>query len=228
MLKRPTYGWVWLAFPVFLLFLYWVLGWFETYTEIAPSHDNILNTCFVLGGVGALGLVSVADFGRQSLKVWQRIYLAIALAMLGFLSVFLLSSRIATLAENHLDFPAASTRTSSGLLLINRAYRTHGKGQSWNIQTMPIWSNLDITPSDYGYMLKHRRPGDPGHDDDEISSKGYFCAHVLMQQSGEALRVLNAGSRRLPSGTVVICPAGVPPLVPQGSVTGSGTPDPSH
>lgn len=214
MLKRPSYGWIWLSCPVCLLFVYWILGWFDTYTEIAPTHDNIPNTCFILGGVGALGLVFVAVFGRQSLKVWQRIYLAIALAMLGFLSVFLLSSRIATLVENHLDFPAARTRTYSGFLLINRAYRTHGKGQSWNIQTMPIWSNLDITPSDYGYMLKHRRPGDPGRDDDEISSRGYFCSHVLMQQSGSAVRVLNAGTHKLPSGTVVICPAGVTSLVP--------------
>lgn len=142
------------------------------------------------------------------------IYLAIALAMLGFLAVFLLSSRIATLAENHLDFPAANTRGFSGFLLINRAYRTHGKGQSWNIQTMPIWSNLDITPSDYGFMLKHRRPGDPGRDADEISSRGFFCAHVLMQQSGNAVRVLNAGSRKLPSGTVVICPASSTSLLP--------------
>lgn len=213
-LKRPTYGWIWLACPLCLLLVYGILGRFDTYTEITPSHDNVLNACFWLGGVGALGLMSVAVFGRQTLKVWQRIYLAIALAMLGFLAVFLLSSRIATLAENHLDFPAANTRGFSGFLLINRAYRTHGKGQSWNIQTMPIWSNLDITSSDYGFMLKHRRPGDPGRDADEISSRGFFCAHVLMQQSGNAVRVLNAGSRKLPSGTVVICPASSTSLLP--------------
>ena len=206
-LKRPTYGWIWLAYPFCLLIVYWGLGWFDTYTEITPSHDNVLNACFGSGGVGALVLMSVAVFGRQSLGVWQRIYLAIALAVLGFLSVFLLSSRIATLTENHLDFPSAHIHTFSGFLLVNRAYRTHGKGQSWNIQTTPIWSNLDITPSDYGFMLNHRRPGDPGRDGDEIFSRGYFCAHVFMQQSGKAVRVLNAGSRKLPKGTVVICPA---------------------
>ena len=213
-MKRPTYGWHWLAGPLCLFLMYWVLGWFDTYTEITPSHDNVLDVCFGLGGLGALVLMSVAVLGRQSLKVSQRIYLAFALAMLGFLSVFLLSSRIATLAENHLDFPVDNTRTFSGLLLINRAYRTHGKGQSWNIQTMPIWSNLDITPNDYGFMLNHRGPGDLGRNDDEISSKGYFCAHVLMQQSGSALRVLNAGRRKLPNGTVIICPANSSSLIP--------------
>ena len=92
------------------------------------------------------------------------------------------------------------------LLLISRAYRTEGKGQSWSIQTMPIWSNLNITQVDYDCMLHHRRPEDIGHNTNEISSRGYFCAHVTMQQSGSALRVLNAGSRKLPSGTIVICP----------------------
>lgn len=206
-MRRPTYGWFWLAGPLCLLLVYWVLGLFDTYTEITPRHDNALNACFGFGGVSALVLMSVAVFGRQSLKLWQRIYLAIALAMLGFLTVFLLSSRIATLTENYRDFPAANTRTFYGFLRIDRAYRTHGKRQSWNIQTMPIWSNLDITPSDYGFMLNHRPPGDRGLDDDEIASRGFFCAHVLMQQSGNALRVLNAGSRKLPKGTVVICPA---------------------
>ncbi len=127
------------------------------------------------------------------------------LAILGFLSVFLLSSRVAELVENYIDFPAGSTETYPSFLLINRAYRTQGKGQSWNIQTTPISSNLDITESDYTFMLHHRRPGDDGHNPNEISSKSYFCAKVTMQQSGSALRVLNAGSRKLPGGTVVVC-----------------------
>jgi hypothetical protein len=203
---RPTYGWVWLAVPLALLAIYVILGLFDTSTEITPSHDTVLNTSFALGGLGAILLSGVAIFGQQKMAVWQRIYLAIALAILGFLSVFLLSNRIAELAENRADFPASSTRTYPAFLLIDRAYRTQGKGQSWNIQTMPIWSNLDITENDYSFMLHHRRPGDDGHNPDEISSKGYFCAQVTMQQSGSALRVLNAGSRKLPKGTVVICP----------------------
>ncbi len=201
------YGWGWLAGPLALLALYIILGWFDTSTEITPSHDITLDLSFALGGLGALLLMYIAIFGHQSMKIWQRIYLAIALAILGFLSVFLLSSRTAELFESYIDFPPSSTRTYSAFLLISRAYRTQGKGQSWNIQTMPIWSDLDITASDYEFMMHHRRPGDIGHDANEISSGGYFCAQVTMQQSGSALRVLKAGSRSLPTGTVVICPA---------------------
>ena len=203
---RLSFSWIWLVGPGCFMALYCVLGLFDTKTEITPQHDAVLNFCFALGGLGALCLASASLFGVQNANVWQRVYFAAALAILGFLSVFLLSSRIAELTENYLDFPRASTRTFSGFLLINRAYRTQGKGQSWNIQTMPIWSNLDITPDDYQFMLDHRPPGDRRHNDDEISSKGYFCAHVLMQQSGSALRILNSGSNKLPAGSVAICP----------------------
>jgi len=204
---RPTYGWVWLAGPLALLAVYTILGCFDTTTEITPSHNSVFNASFALGGLGAVVLLGVAIFGRQKMPVWQRIYLGIALAILGFLSVFLLSNRIAQLVENHADFPAGRAKTYPAFLLISRAYRTHGKGQSWNIQTMPIWSNLNITERDYMFMLHNRRPGDSGYGPDEISSNGYFCAHVTMQQAGSALRVLNSGSSKLPKGTVVICPS---------------------
>ena len=203
-----TINWgIWLGGPLALVALDMVLRSSDTRTEITPSHHDVLNVCSALGGLGALGLASVAIFSRQSMRVWQRVFLAMSLALVGFLSVFMLSSRIATLAENHLDFPATRTRTFTGHLLISRAYRIQGKGQSCNIQTMPIWSNLNITPGDYQFMLDHRLPRDLGRNPDEISSRGYFCARVTMQQSGSALRVLNAGDHALPSGTVVICPA---------------------
>ena len=80
-----------------------------------------------------------------------------------------------------------------------------GRGRSWNIQTTPIWSNLDITQADYEFMRTHRRPGDLSTDPDEIPSKGYFCAKVTLQQADEALRVLNAGTYKLPLGTIGIC-----------------------
>ncbi len=197
----------WLWGPLGLVALDMALGWSDRSTEITPSHDGVLNFCFALSGLGALGLASVAVLSHQKMKAWRRIYFAICLGLVGFLSVFLLSSRVAHLVQNYRDFPASSTRTFTGNLLISRAYATHGKGQSWSIQTMPIWSNLSITKGDYQFMLDHRRPGDPTLSSDEISSKGYFCAQVKMQQSGNALRVLNAGSNPLPSGTIVLCPA---------------------
>lgn len=55
-------------------------------------------------------------------------------------------------------------------------------------------------------MRSNRRPGDNGRKPDEISSRGYFCADVTIEQSDKALRILHAGSQTLPEGTVILCP----------------------
>lgn len=197
--------WGWLIGLVVLVVLSLVLGWFDNTTELRPTHDNVLLACFATAGLSGLACAAVAIRKSKNLLVWRRTGLAFSFAMLGFISVFLLTDRAASIIEGLKDFPPDKTSTSSALLLISRAYQTHGKGRSWNIQTTPIWSNLEITEDDYEFMLAHRRVGDNSRDPDEISSKGYFCVHVTIQSSGDALRVLHAGSHKLPKGSVVIC-----------------------
>lgn len=192
--------------PFALLLVHEALGWLDTTTEITPSHDSVLNSCFLAGGIGAVALVILSGFASKGLALWRRIPIACCLGLVGFLAVFLLSSRVANLVEGRIDFPPASTKTYQGYLVIWRAYQTHGKGQSWNIQTTPIWSNLDITQADYNFMLGHRSPDDHGTNPDEITSHGYFCALVTLQQSANALRVLHAGSEALPEGSIKLCP----------------------
>ena len=183
----------------------WILEWFDHTTELTPDHSAPLNISFVVAGV--LAVVSAAMlFSQSEGRIFGRLVTSLIVApILAILAVVLSVNEIAILIESHNDFPSAKTRTFQGLLYISRAYQTHGKSRSWNIQTAPIWSNLDITEADYKYMLSHRRPGDKGTDPNEISSAGYFCAKVLFQRSGEALRVLNAGTYKLPMGTVRTC-----------------------
>ena len=207
--KRWEKGWGWLIGLFAFLALYVLLGLFDQSTEITPSHDGVLNACFIVGGLGGLVTAGLVLRYWQTLPRWKRAYVAALLALAGFLLTFLMSSRITTLVENAMDFPAGRTQTKRGLLVIWRAYRTHGKGQSWNIQTTLVWSNLDITRADYGFMLAQRPPDGIERDGDEIHSHGYFCADVWVQISGTAIRVLHAGSRKLPQGTVIVCPAGV-------------------
>jgi len=52
-------------------------------------------------------------------------------------------------------------------------------------------------------MQNNRRPGDDGRNPNEISSLDYFCAKVTIEQSDKALRILHAGSGKLPQGTVI-------------------------
>jgi hypothetical protein len=143
------------------------------------------------------------------LKPVQRIALPLAIMFEAALGVFMIGNQVSSLVEGWRDFPAATSHTREGLIPISRAYQTHGKGSSQSIQTMPIWSDLEITEEDFAFMKSNRSPSDPGRNPDEISSRGYFCAKVMVEQSGEALRILHAGSQKLTKGTVVICPVGM-------------------
>jgi hypothetical protein len=190
-----------------LMLLYVVLGWFDNTTELVPTHENVDAVTFCVAGITGVVFCGAAIYLSKRWTLWRRIGFALAFLLLGTLLGFMASYRIATIVEGLVDFPPAKTRSYPALLLISRAYQTHGKGESWNIQTTPIWSNMDITKEDYNFMLAHRRSGDESKNSDEISSKGYFCAQVTIEQSGNALRVMNAGSHKLPKGTVIECPA---------------------
>lgn len=204
--KRPFLPWF-IGFGSLLL-LYVVLGWLDNTTELIPDHTQVLQACFASAALSGLAAGIVGMFKLKEIAFWRRAVTALALSLLGFLSVGMAGIRVASILEGLIDFPPAKTRTFTALLLISRAYQTHGKGGTWYIQTTPIWSNLEITEDDYQFLLTHRRAGNSTIDADEISSNGYFCAHVTVQQSGKALRVLHAGSHRLPEGSVVICPSG--------------------
>ncbi len=191
-------GLTWLA--------YFMMNGFDTTTELIPDHGETLGWCFVVGGFGAAIAAALVLVQWRKLVLAQRIVWPLCAALIGFLTLFLFSSTLTKLIENRIDFPAAQTETFDGFLLISRAYWTHGKGQSWNIQTMPVWSNMEITQADYNFMLSHRPAGQNAADKDEITSKGFFCAHVTLQRTDKALRVLHAGRSKLPEGTVVVCP----------------------
>lgn len=200
---------IWIAAltaPVLVL-LYLVLGFFDNSTEIYPSHDNVLNVVFLIAGLCALLFGTAGIILTKRSAAWRRIIVAFAFTVAGFIFVFLIADRMANLVEARIDFPPGATQTHQELIQISRAYQTHGKGRGWDIQTMPIWSDLKITQHDYNFMLAHRRPGDQSQNPDNISSNGYFCAKVTVQQSPDALRVLHAGTHKLPQGTVIICPS---------------------
>ena len=204
--RTALWGWF-IGFGV-LFVLYLVLGRYDNFTELRPDHDNVLTFCFAVAGLSALLCGGAAILCSKKMPVSNRIGLAIAFVLLGFLCVFLVSNRVAEISEGLLDFPPSKTTSRQALLMISRAYHTEGKNPSWVIQPKTIWSNLDITEDDYHFMQTHRRVGDDGHDPDEISSVGYFCARVTLQQSGDAQRVIHAGAHKLPEGTVIICPPG--------------------
>ena len=183
----------------------WIVGRFDHSTEITPSHDDALKVSFIAAVVVAIVSAAII-FWQSEGSLYRRLVMSVVVAPLfSILGIFILLGEATTLITQSNHFPPATTRTFDGLLLVGRAYQTHGKGRSWNIQTTPIWSNLDVTEADYTFMLAHRAPSDSGRDPDEISSHGYFCAKVTLQQAGASLRVMHSGTYKLPLGTVGVC-----------------------
>lgn len=183
------------------------LGWFDTTTELIPAHEQADLACFVIAVLGGLFACGMGIYLTRKLAVSQRIVLPLVIMLEAAIGIFMVSHHTASIVEGWMDFPAGKTHTREVLFPIARAYQTHGKGASQDIQTMPIWSDLEITREDFAFMQNHRRPGDDGRNPDEISSQGYFCAKVTIEQSGNALRILHAGSQKLPEGTVILCPS---------------------
>jgi len=205
--QKPSltkFGMIWLFSLFGIVPLVFALGWFDDFTLLTPHHDGATLLGFVIPI--ALGLVSVAVAITQAryTPAWRRAGMAFGFGLMTLIVSFMAVYLISDLIIGRIDFPPGKTKTFKALMLISRAYHT----RHWNIQTMPVWSNMDITKEDYKFMLAHRRPGDNGNDPNEISSRGHFCASVTMEQSGQALRVLHAGRRTLPKGTVILCPPG--------------------
>ena len=183
-----------------------ILGLFDTTTELVPTHDRVDQACFAVAGFCGLLACGTCIYLTRRLTIIQRIMLPLTFMFVTAIGIFLVAGHVASIIEGRVDFPAGKSHTRQVLLLISRAYQTHGKGSSQYIQTMPIWSNLEITSADFTFMRNHRRLGDDGKNPDEISSRGYFCAKVTIEQSDEAVRILHSGSQKLPQGTVIVCP----------------------
>lgn len=201
-----TGAWVWLGVLAIAMVSTWPLGRFDDATELTPDHTDILEYCFWLAG--AVGVASgVFCFFQSSGRTLSRLVLSIlCFGLIGFLATVLVASTVANIVENRRDFPSGKTQTYWTLIPIERAYRMDSRtGSSWIIQPAPIWSNIDIAHSDYTLMLDRSMLGSRASEPSSLPSRSYFCAKVMMQRSGDALRVLHAGKQALPSGSVGVC-----------------------
>ncbi|MFC6645725.1 hypothetical protein ACFQBQ_09065 [Granulicella cerasi] len=195
------------AIPLALVLLFKGLGVLaDNTTELAPSHDDALKAIFWIAGIAAIAGISFAIHVWRAVRWWNIVRAAFACGMLWALGTFMSLSTLTNLWFGWRDFPRSQTHTGPGSFPISRAYATHGKNASFNIQTMYLWSDMKITESDYTFMQAHRRADDPGKNPDEIFSQGYFCARVTVEVAGQAVRILHAGETTLPRGTVILCP----------------------
>ena len=198
-------AWFWFGFELLALLSTWPLGSLDNTTELTPDHSDILEYCFWAAGIIAVAsaiLCFVQSKGSFAARVLTSV---LCIGLLGGLATTLVLGTVANIVENRNDFPANATRTYWALLPIDRAYRMDSRtGSSWIIQPL-MWTNIDISHSDYRFMLSRSGVSDKGSEPDNVKSRGRFCAKVEMQRAGEALRVLHAGKSSLPAGTIGIC-----------------------
>jgi hypothetical protein len=170
--------------------------------------DRSANLPYMFLAAGAFGLVSAAVGFWQSAEpsLFRRVFIPFVFWLMGTAAAFGVIYTAANLMLNARDFPPEKTRSFKLIFRISRAYRTYGTNAGWDIQIMPVRRHMYITRGDYEFMLRRRAPADHATDPDEISSGGYFCAHVTAQESGDALRIMHAGDATLPRGSVIICP----------------------
>jgi hypothetical protein len=204
--KLTKLAWVWLAVLALAMISVWPLGGLDTATELTPDHSDILEYCFWIAGLIAVVSMAVCFFQSEGALPSRILLSLLFLGFLGGLSTHLHLSTVANIIENRRDIPPERTRTFGALLPIERAYRMDSRtGSSWIIQPAPIWSNIDIAHGDYRFMLARTGAANARKEPSDVPSRSYFCAKVTMQESGDALRVLHAGSQALPPGSVGIC-----------------------
>jgi hypothetical protein len=207
---RARSGNVWLGGLLALGLLAFLLDWFDSTTELAPAHDGIATAGLFVATLACLAAAAIGFRVRRTRRVAGRLFRAAWYALLGFVVVYFALTEMATIIVGWRDFPADGTRPSQRLIAIASAHHTIGnKGsQNWAVRVRSFDATLNITREDYGFMLAHRRSDDDASEPDAIASNGYFCARVTVEQAGSALRVIHAGSYKLPQGTIVVCPAG--------------------
>jgi branched-subunit amino acid transport protein len=189
-----------------LFVLYVIFLVLDDTTQLTPNHDGVLDACVAVGALSATCCLGLLIRHTKTMDVGRRIGLGICAWLVALILVSGVSVGISGIVVGLIDFPPGKTVSHKALLSIRRAYHLHRKGESWHIQTMPLWADLEVRKQDYEFMLAHRRPGDDGRNPDRISSQGYFCAQVTVEVAGNAVRVMHAGTHTLPSGTVIVCP----------------------
>jgi len=67
---KDILGWF-IGFGVSLL-LYGILSWFDSTTELTPGHDNVLQACFTIAGLGGLASGVLVFHKSKGIAAWRR------------------------------------------------------------------------------------------------------------------------------------------------------------
>ncbi len=174
--------------------------------ELTPKHASVLQDCLCYGLLGALGCAALIWWQTSGDGVF-RIVLMVLAVVLGFASAFQVSIAVTNVAQMRADFPADKTQTYRAQWPITAAYRFHSRkeGTTYSIDTTTLVTSMNVHRQDFDFMSGNSAPEDIGMKGDQVLSHGRFCANVVLQRAGDAIRLMVGPGRPLPSGSIGLC-----------------------
>lgn len=171
----------------------------DSSTDLTPGHADVVVTV-------ALAVAVLAAILAGGLLIWlkpplrgPRIVAIPAMALVSGLLVGLLTLNSADRILQLVDFSGHVVR-SERQFQITRAYVSHGKGVSYHIQLADPFADLSLTRDNYVAIFG---------TSEEVKPIGY-CLNALIEQKGQAMRIMYPSVHPIPDGRVGRCASGLP------------------
>ncbi len=177
-------------------------------TELMPRHDAGL--WMPLAAATIIGLASLFVLWRQTRgAAIYRGAVAAAFACWAMICTVKLGTAMIDGYDLSHDFPAGQVQTYAFDWPIDRAYvrnESSGRGSvtRYYVHLTPAWDkDWHISRHDFADLQAQA-----GTKADQVDSHGRFCAHVMLQKAGTAVRIVGVTNLRgIPSDSLHLCPA---------------------
>ena len=185
---------------VLSLFALWCVFAFSSHSvQIAPRPENgpgPIWSAISFGLVGGiLGLIATQNDKTGLPKS------VIAFGTAAAIGAVMLYGPVAAAIHGSVDFPSSTTREYRTFLPILHANHRNGRTQSWWVRLAQYNVDMEIVGQDYRFM-----DNISGKSAGTIASNNYFCADVVIQQSGGAIRIMHTTVGALHPHSIVVCP----------------------
>jgi hypothetical protein len=194
--KAAPYISVLILAPVVALFAF---SWTDRSTDLTPGHaEHVVTFAASAAGVAALLALFLLIWLKPPLRGPRLVSVPI-LAFVSAVLVGLLALNSADRILQLVDFSGNVTR-GQRQFSIARAYVSHGKGVSYHLQLAEPFADLSLTHDDYTATFGAS---------EEVRPIGY-CLDALIEQKGDAMRIMYPSVHPIPPGRVRHCEAGRP------------------
>lgn len=185
-----------------------ILFRFETSTILDPKwchHDEITRIAAILMVLCS----AIVGFTKVKADKAQRIVVAFLMAFIGVVAGFSIFSSLGVMFKNWTYFNLQETRSFDALIPIDYAYISQGRRKGWLAATFPAKVEVRLSEGAYNMLFSAGKRAEIGPYGG-VESNGTYCIRAKVEQSRNAIRLLDAGRRQFPRSALVTCPS--PPL----------------